>query len=92
MQIPKNINEFSRFTTANLHKEGRYVVYYPPQGDPIKLARFEIGSPAASFMKLLRKDFNVLEYFTRLQAGECAIEIARSKGYKLTGYYQRTRR
>jgi len=56
-------------------------MFYPPQGNPIFVARFKYRSPAGSFMTILRKKFTIEEYFTRLNAGETPIEIAESKGY-----------
>ena len=82
MSLFPNITQGSRFNKENLRKEsGGYVMFYPPQGSPIFVARFKYRSPAGSFMTILRKKFTVEEYFTRLDAGETPIDIAESKGY-----------
>lgn len=82
MSLFPNINQGCRFNKENLRKEsGGYVMFYPPQGKAIIVARFKYRSPAGSFMTLLRNKFTIEEYFTRLNLGETPVAIAESKGY-----------
>ena len=75
------------FTKQNLIKEGKYLTYMPqgyntPSADRKFVARFRTAG-VGSFATCLRKNFTVEEYFGRLDAGECPLPIAESKGYLL---------
>jgi hypothetical protein len=76
----------TKFTKQNLIKDGPYI-HYRPEGGTYKdekfVARFKRVAGAGSFMTCLRKNFTVEEYFTRLDAGEGPLPIAKSKGYLL---------
>jgi len=75
----------TRFTKENLIKEGKYLFYQPAggtYGDRKFVARFRTAG-VGSFATCLRKNFTVEEYFGRLDAGECPLPIAESKGYIL---------
>ena len=73
------------FTKENLIKEGKWLFYQPADGtygDRKFVARFRTAG-VGSFATCLRKNFTVEEYFGRLDAGECPLPIAESKGYLL---------
>ena len=75
----------TRFTKQNLIREGKYLFYQPAgstYGDRKFVARFRTAG-VGSFATCLRKNFTVEEYFDRLDAGECPLPIAESKGYLL---------
>ena len=75
----------TRFTKENLIKEGKYLFYQPAGGtykDRKFVARFRVAG-VGSFATCLRKNFTVEEYFDRMDAGECPLPIAESKGYIL---------
>ena len=75
----------TQFTKENLITEGKYLFYQPAGGtykDRKFVARFRTAG-VGSFATCLRKNFTVEEYFGRLDAGECPLPIAESKGYLL---------
>ena len=75
----------AQFTKENLITEGKYLFYQPASGtykDRKFVARFRTAG-VGSFATCLRKNFTVEEYFDRLDAGECPLPIAESKGYLL---------
>lgn len=79
------------FTKENLFKDGPEYVIYRPEGakthaDYRFVARFKYGAKTSigPFMTFLRRNFTVEEYFARIDAGECPLEIAESKGFMLS--------
>ena len=77
----------TKFTKENLIIEGKYLHYMPqgyntPYADRKFVARFRTAG-VGSFATCLRKNFTVEEYFARMDAGECPLPIAESKGYIL---------
>lgn len=68
-----------RFTREGFRQDAMWVYY-----NDRFVARFKWQKSAAgSFIKFLRNNFTVEEYFDRLEAGESPLEIVQSKGYLL---------
>jgi hypothetical protein len=78
-----NVTHLCRFNKDNLVKQsGGYISFYPPQGQPIFIARFKyLKRNMGPFMTFLRKNFTVEEYMERMDAGETPLDIVKSKGY-----------
>ena len=69
----------TKFTREGFRQDSIYLHY-----DGKFVARFKYQKSAmGSFIKFLRANFTVEEYFTRLEAGEGPLTIVESKGYLL---------
>ena len=74
----------TKFVKEQFESFGGYTHYRTTSGERKFVARFKYkaGAPG-SFITFLIKNFEVEEYFGRLEAGESPLPILESKGYLL---------
>ena len=77
----------TKFTKANLHKDGPYVFYAEPENrwnhkKHIHIARFKTAG-AGTFMTHLRKHWTLEKWLAAKEEGLAPLEIVKQTGYLL---------